>query len=76
MDRAAPYPFVPPPDPADPARPVRSPCISVCRIDPDDGLCEGCSRTIDEIAAWGTMTDDDRLAVWSRIVRRRGAAAR
>jgi predicted Fe-S protein YdhL (DUF1289 family) len=76
MDRP-PQSFVaPPPDPADPARPVRSPCISVCRIDAASGLCEGCSRTLDEIADWGTMTDPDRLATWARIVRRREAAAR
>ena len=68
--------FVAPPDPADPTRPVRSPCISVCRIDPSNGLCEGCSRTLDEIADWGTMADEDRLSVWARIVRRREAAAR
>jgi predicted Fe-S protein YdhL (DUF1289 family) len=55
---------------------VRSPCISVCRIDPDSGFCEGCQRTLDEIADWGTMTDADRLATWGRIVRRREAAAR
>ena len=30
-----------------------SPCISVCRMDAVSGLCEGCFRTLDEIAAWG-----------------------
>ncbi|MFZ4757906.1 MAG: DUF1289 domain-containing protein [Burkholderiaceae bacterium] len=68
--------FIAPPSPDDPVRPVRSPCISVCRIDADTGLCEGCSRTLDEIADWGTMPDAERLAVWARIVRRRDAAAR
>ena len=70
------YAFLPPPPPDDPVRPVRSPCISVCRIDAGTGWCDGCQRTLDEIADWGTMPDPDRLATWARIVRRREAAAR
>ena len=68
--------YAAPPAPGDRSRPVRSPCIAVCRIDPASGLCEGCARTLDEIADWGTMDDEGRLAVWARIVRRRDSAAR
>jgi predicted Fe-S protein YdhL (DUF1289 family) len=75
MNRAMPWRLVAPPAPDDPTRPVRSPCISVCRIDADTGLCAGCQRTLDEIADWGTMDDADRRAIWARIVARRGAAA-
>ena len=50
---------------------VASPCINVCRMDAASGLCEGCLRTIDEIAAWGTMGDDDKRAVWQRLEQRR-----
>lgn len=49
---------------------VPSPCISVCRMDMDTGLCEGCRRTLDEIAAWGRMGDDDKREVWSEIAKR------
>jgi predicted Fe-S protein YdhL (DUF1289 family) len=52
---------------------VPSPCISVCRIDAASGWCEGCTRTLDEIARWGTMADEDRLEVWACIARRRDA---
>jgi predicted Fe-S protein YdhL (DUF1289 family) len=38
---------------------VKSPCINVCRMHAGTGWCEGCLRTIDEIAAWGAL--DDRL---------------
>jgi predicted Fe-S protein YdhL (DUF1289 family) len=52
---------------------VPSPCISVCRIDPATGWCEGCLRTIDEIAHWGVFDDDERLAVLAELQQRRGA---
>ena len=44
--------------------PIGSPCISVCRIQPQTGLCEGCLRTIDEIARWGALDDAQRRAIW------------
>lgn len=50
---------------------VLSPCISVCRIDAASGLCIGCLRTLDEIAAWGMMDDDGRRAVWALLRVRR-----
>ena len=43
---------------------VPSPCVSVCRMDAASGLCEGCCRTLDEIAAWSQMDDEDKRAVW------------
>ena len=55
------------------ARAARSPCIAVCRMEPDTGLCAGCLRTLDEIAAWGAMPQAERLRVWDLIDRRRAA---
>ncbi len=55
--------------------PVPSPCISVCRMDTASGLCEGCLRSLDEIAAWGTLDDDGRRAVWRLVEQRVGASA-
>ena len=40
---------------------VASPCIDICRMDPVTGLCEGCARTIDEIAAWSRLDDAAKL---------------
>ena len=48
---------------------VASPCISVCNIN-DSGLCEGCFRTLDEIAVWWQMDNAAKLEVWSRITQR------
>jgi predicted Fe-S protein YdhL (DUF1289 family) len=55
---------------AERARPVSSPCISVCKMDEAHGLCIGCMRTLDEIAAWSTMNDTARLAVWKTLPER------
>ena len=57
----------------DAQRGVASPCINVCRMDAASGLCEGCLRTLDEIAAWGTMDDGDKRVVWQRLEQRRAA---
>ncbi|MFL9840619.1 DUF1289 domain-containing protein [Sphingomonas sp. ST-64] len=45
---------------------VASPCINVCRIGADD-VCEGCRRTLDEIAEWSTASDERRRAILARI---------
>jgi predicted Fe-S protein YdhL (DUF1289 family) len=45
----------------------------VCRIETDTGLCEGCLRTLDEIAAWGAMREAERERVWTRLDARRAA---
>ena len=52
--------------------PVPSPCVSLCKMSPDTGYCEGCMRTIDEIVAWGTADDAFKRAVWAEIRRREG----
>ena len=53
---------------------VPSPCISVCRIDADSGCCEGCLRTLGEIAAWSQLGNDAKRGVW-RIIEQRAAAS-
>ena len=50
---------------------VASPCINVCRMSAATGLCEGCARTLDEIAAWSRMGDEAKRAVWQQIDARR-----
>jgi len=53
---------------------VPSPCVSVCQMDARTGLCRGCLRTIDEIAAWSRYNEADKRAVWARIAERRRCA--
>lgn len=52
-----------------------SPCVAVCRMDDATGLCAGCLRTLDEIAAWGVLDDDERRAVWGALGERARALA-
>jgi predicted Fe-S protein YdhL (DUF1289 family) len=53
---------------------VASPCVDVCRMNPHTGFCDGCFRTIDEIAAWSSYDDDEKRAVLARVEsRQRGA---
>ena len=49
---------------------VPSPCISVCRMDASSGLCEGCLRTLDEVASWAMASDEEKRAVWKLLVER------
>jgi len=63
------------PLPITPATPddVPSPCIDVCRMDAGTGWCEGCFRTIDEIAGWSQISAEEKRAVLARLPARRGA---
>ena len=49
---------------------VASPCTNVCRMDAR-GRCVGCLRTLDEIAGWSTLSDDEKLAVLDALALRR-----
>lgn len=50
---------------------VPSPCISVCRMDARSGWCEGCLRTLDEIATWSVLDDEEKRRVWALLPQRR-----
>jgi predicted Fe-S protein YdhL (DUF1289 family) len=36
-------------------------------MDPRRGLCLGCRRTLDEIARWGSMSDQERERVMAEL---------
>ena len=44
-----------------------SPCTNVCRMNARTGLCEGCLRTIEEIAAWSRMSPQEKRAVLAQL---------
>jgi predicted Fe-S protein YdhL (DUF1289 family) len=49
---------------------ISTPCLRVCLLDPETGLCEGCGRTRDEIAGWGGMSEEERLAIMAGLEER------
>ena len=53
---------------------VLSPCVGICRIHPQSRLCEGCGRSLVEIAEWPAWSDERRRAVLARLARRNSSA--
>lgn len=47
-----------------------SPCIKVCLIDQETGLCEGCGRTREEIARWFRLPEEERLRIMAELPER------
>ncbi len=52
---------------------IASPCISICRIQAESGLCEGCFRTIPEITAWSRADDAEKRQIWQVLAQRAAA---
>jgi predicted Fe-S protein YdhL (DUF1289 family) len=48
-------------------REMESPCTRICALEPGAGLCLGCGRTLQEIAAWGTMNDQERRRIMAEL---------
>jgi predicted Fe-S protein YdhL (DUF1289 family) len=50
---------------------VNSPCIDVCQIEYDIGLCVGCLRSRMEIENWSVMSDENKLWLLDVLKERR-----
>ena len=50
---------------------IASPCVNVCQMNPSNGLCQGCLRTLDEIAGWLDFSATEKLAVLEKLEERR-----
>lgn len=44
-----------------------SPCVNICVIHPQAGICTGCLRSMDEICDWSTMSPEARRQVLSEL---------
>jgi hypothetical protein len=53
---------------------VTSPCIGICAVDDETGRCDGCARTLDEIAGWTAMGPERREQVMGELPGRKNAA--
>ncbi len=44
-----------------------SPCKGICTTT-FDPVCQGCGRTVDEVANWVIMDEEEQQAVWDRVI--------
>ena len=54
-----------------PPAPIKTPCIKVCVVDGESGLCLGCYRKLSEVAGWAKLTDAERDAILGELPGRR-----
>ena len=59
------------PRPDRPPPPIKTPCIKVCVVDGESGLCLGCYRQLQEVAGWARFTDAERDAIMAELPSRR-----
>jgi predicted Fe-S protein YdhL (DUF1289 family) len=50
---------------------IKTPCIKVCVVDGESGLCLGCYRQLSEVAGWSRLSDDERAAIMAELPSRR-----
>ncbi|MBU3605726.1 DUF1289 domain-containing protein [Polynucleobacter sp. MWH-Creno-3A4] len=50
---------------------VPSPCTNWCDINPENGYCRGCYRTLTEVADWSDFSNAEKLEVWSKLKKRK-----
>ena len=54
-----------------PPKPIRTPCVQVCAVDGESGLCLGCYRTLPEIAGWAKLSEAERDSLMAELTSRR-----
>jgi predicted Fe-S protein YdhL (DUF1289 family) len=54
-----------------PPAPIKTPCIKVCVVDGESGLCLGCYRKLSEVAAWARFSEGERDAILAELPSRR-----
>ena len=56
---------------SDAPAPIKTPCIKLCIVDGESGLCMGCYRKLTEVAAWGRFSDAERETIMAVLPERR-----
>ena len=56
---------------AGPPPAIKTPCVKVCVVDGESGLCLGCYRQLNEVAAWARFTDAEREAILAELPSRK-----
>jgi hypothetical protein len=52
-------------------QPIATPCVNVCVVDGESGLCLGCYRTLAEVAGWARFSDAERHGIMAGLAARR-----
>jgi len=52
-------------------KPIATPCVQVCVVDGESGLCLGCYRDLAEVAGWARLSDDERARIMAELPSRR-----
>jgi predicted Fe-S protein YdhL (DUF1289 family) len=52
---------------------ISSPCIKVCAVDGESGLCLGCFRTLHEIGTWARLDESERQRIMAELPGRESA---
>ncbi|MGB0318337.1 MAG: DUF1289 domain-containing protein [Pseudomonadales bacterium] len=47
---------------------VKTPCVGLCSTTYGDLVCRGCKRFSHEIVNWNRYGDEEKTAVWARLV--------
>ena len=59
------------PPPPGPPKAIKTPCIQVCVVDGESGLCLGCYRMLSEVAGWSGFSPAERDAIMAELPARR-----
>ena len=54
--------------------PIQTPCVLICQLDLESGLCAGCGRNKEEIRYWVRYTDEERAEIMEGLAARMEAA--
>ena len=52
-------------------RAIVTPCVKVCIVDGESGLCLGCQRTLPEIAGWAKLSEEARAEIMAGLPARK-----
>ena len=47
--------------------PMESPCVNICLMDVESGLCSGCGRSLDEIGQWLRLSYEERRRIMGEL---------
>jgi predicted Fe-S protein YdhL (DUF1289 family) len=50
---------------------IESPCVQLCDIDQETGLCCGCGRSLAEIASWSALSSVARRGIMAELPARK-----